>query len=78
MPDQIRVQVAVDTDDLRRWAAWHADRGHTGVAHVLYGAAERYEDQASALDRVRAELDQHPVKGCTLRNRIRAALDGDQ
>lgn len=39
MSETIRVKVSVDTDELRRWADYHADRGHHGVAHVLYKAA---------------------------------------
>lgn len=35
----IRVTVSIDTDELRKWADWHADRGQHGVAHVLYKAA---------------------------------------
>lgn len=37
---KIRVTVSVDTDELREWADWHASRGHHGVAHVLYKAAD--------------------------------------
>lgn len=37
--ETLRVMVTVDTDDLRRWAAKHADAGNHGVAHVLYTAA---------------------------------------
>lgn len=47
--ERITVQVEVDTDDLRTWANWHADRGHHGAAHVLYKAAadgEALTDQA--------------------------------
>ena len=39
----VKVKVAVEADELRRWAAWHADAGHAGVAHVLYLAAEGVE-----------------------------------
>lgn len=39
MTQRIHVTVEVDTDELRRWADHHADRGHHGVAHVLYKAA---------------------------------------
>lgn len=35
----IHLTVTIDSDDLRRWADWHADAGHHGVAHVLYQAA---------------------------------------
>jgi hypothetical protein len=38
--NRITVTVAVDTDELRHWAEWHADRGHHGVAHVLFKAAK--------------------------------------
>lgn len=40
---RLAVTVTVDTDDLRKWAEWHADRGHHGVAHVLYKAASEGE-----------------------------------
>lgn len=39
MGDRITVKVTVDTDELRKWADHHADRGNHGVAHVLYKAA---------------------------------------
>lgn len=35
----IHLTVTINSDDLRRWADWHADAGHHGVAHVLYQAA---------------------------------------
>lgn len=43
MSDTIRVQVAIDSAELREWAGKHADAGHHGVAHVLYQAAEQAE-----------------------------------
>lgn len=49
--ETIRVTVEVDTDELRKWADHHADRGHHGVAHVLYKAAaegESLSEQALA------------------------------
>jgi hypothetical protein len=58
MSETIRVQVVVDTDQLRLWAGKHADAGHAGVAHVLYEAANRYETQTVASA---AELDALPV-----------------
>ena len=59
----IRVEVAVDTDNLRKWADWHASHRHPDVAHALYRSAERYDDQASALERVHAlhQPDPHTV-----------------
>lgn len=39
----IRVKISVDSDELRKWAEWHVDRGHHGVAHVLYKALEGME-----------------------------------
>ena len=39
MSERLRVQVTVDTDELREWADRHADMGNHGVAHVLYQAA---------------------------------------
>ncbi|WP_152442262.1 hypothetical protein [Rhodococcus ruber] len=93
MPEQTRVQVAIATDELRKWADWHADRGHAGVAHALYRSAERYDDQATALDRVREIADraasagwrQTPLlsvdqaEGMNLvGEEILRALDGDQ
>lgn len=48
----IRVQVAMNTDNLRKWAEWHADHGHHDVAHALFRSAQRYDDQASALERL--------------------------
>ena len=43
----LRVQVAIDTDELRTWAGKHADAGHAGVAHTLYKAAEGIESLTS-------------------------------
>lgn len=52
----LRVTVTVDTDDLRKWAGWHADRGHHGVAHVLYKAASDGEAlTAQALREAKAD-----------------------
>lgn len=75
----IRLQIAVDTDNLRTWAEWHADHGHADVAHELYRSAERYDDQAAALDRVRelTLLDGRPRVGTVPVTSIREALDGD-
>lgn len=42
---RIEVQVVVDTAELREWAAKHAASGRAGVAHVLYEAADRYEQR---------------------------------
>lgn len=54
--ETIRVKVTVDTDELRRWADHHADRGHHGVAHVLYKAAQAGESLTEqALREARAE-----------------------
>lgn len=53
--ETIRVTVAVDTDELRRWADHHADRGHHGVAHVLYKAASDGESLSEQHDRELAE-----------------------
>ena len=38
-----RIQVAIDSDELRRWAERHADAGNHGVAHALYAAAADVE-----------------------------------
>ncbi|UVF60403.1 hypothetical protein SEA_MEYRAN_51 [Gordonia phage Meyran] len=46
---RMRVQVAIDVDELRRWAERLAD-SCPGVAHVLYEAAARYAELAD-LDR---------------------------
>ncbi|APE11033.1 hypothetical protein BO226_19360 [Rhodococcus sp. 2G] len=78
----IRVEVAINTDNLRKWAEWHADHRHPDVAHALYRAAERYDDQASALDRVRAltvnpDGTPHGAKALIPLWRICKALDGD-
>ncbi|BDB58965.1 MULTISPECIES: hypothetical protein [Rhodococcus] len=75
----IRVQVAMDTDNLRKWAEWHADHGHADVAHALYRSAERYDDQVTALDRVRelTLIDGRPRVGTVPVTSIREALDGD-
>lgn len=46
MTDHTRTQnvlVTVETDELRKWAGHHADKGHHGVAHVLYQAANQVE-----------------------------------
>jgi hypothetical protein len=53
----LRVTVTVDTDELRKWADWHADRDHHGVAHVLYKAAtdgESLSDQSTREARANA------------------------
>jgi len=76
---QVKVNLTVDTKNLRKWAGWHADRGHADVAHALYRSAERYDDQACALDRVRAVLDDWtPSRGsaAVFVDEIRTALDG--
>ena len=52
-PGTINVQVAVDTDELRRWAERHADHGEHSVAHVLY-AALSFLDSIGDLDRADA------------------------
>lgn len=49
--EQIEVEVAVDTEELRHWAARHSDAGHQGVAHALFDAAHRYE----SIDKERAK-----------------------
>lgn len=53
----LRLQVAVDSDDLRTWADWHVDRNHDGVAAVLYSAADRVDIQSSDLTAADAALD---------------------
>lgn len=55
MSETIRVQVCVDTDELRHWADRHAVMGQAGVAHVLYEAAHRYE---AGVDSTRDPLSQ--------------------
>lgn len=80
----IRVQVSVDTDELKKWADWHADHCHPGVAQVLYNASDSLETQASALDRVR-ELHPNCNDRCGICHvcnevypcRTICALDGD-
>ncbi|QOH55239.1 hypothetical protein C6Y44_04075 [Rhodococcus rhodochrous] len=76
----------MDTDNLRKWAEWHADHGHHDVAHALYRSAERYDDQILALDRVRAFIDNpaNRVSGevftdpeAVLVDDLRTVLDGD-
>lgn len=66
----IRVEVAVDTDNLRKWADWHASHRHPDVAHALYRSAERYDDHASALERVRALADEWDTLPCVCGYRI--------
>lgn len=41
MKQTIHIQVVVDLNDLRKWADWHVDHNHHGVAAVLYDAIER-------------------------------------
>ncbi len=64
---RIHVTVEVDTDELRKWADHHADRGHHGVAHVLYKAAGDGESltEQTIREAVRAE-----------RERIAQAIEG--
>lgn len=57
----LRLQVVVDTDDLRHWAEKHSDAGHHGVAAVLFDAAKSLNSQSidladltKATERVRA------------------------
>ncbi|MBJ8342809.1 hypothetical protein JGU71_28355 [Antrihabitans sp. YC3-6] len=59
MSETLRVQVVVDTDELRHWAGKHADSGHAGVANVLYEAAKRYEsgDTDTSLEVLRIRLE---------------------
>lgn len=58
----VKVKVAVEADELRRWAAWHADAGHAGVAHVLYLAAEGVESVTEqALREAREERVPEPL-----------------
>ncbi len=54
---EIRVQVEVSDDELRKWAEWHADHGHAGVAEVLYRAADTVEIQSTDHAECRAALD---------------------
>ncbi|MGN0126050.1 MAG: hypothetical protein ACI38R_22640 [Rhodococcus sp. (in: high G+C Gram-positive bacteria)] len=49
----IHVQVLVDTNELKKWADWHAEHRHPGVAQVLYDASSNLEVQASAIARIR-------------------------
>lgn len=43
MSKTLTTTVTVDADELREWAAKHADAGHHGVAHALFKAAEGIE-----------------------------------
>jgi len=65
---RIQVQVAVDTDELRTWAGKHADAGNHGVAHALYRAAERYDDQIIDLKQLRKRLTRATALLIPLRN----------
>ena len=56
----IRVHVVVDPDELRKWAGWHADHSHHGVAAVLYRAVDDVAVQSAHLDRVLEALRDRP------------------
>lgn len=45
MGQLLRVQVVIDTDELRCWANWHTDRAPAGVAHILHEAAGSYQGE---------------------------------
>ena len=49
--NHLRVEVTVDSDELREWAGKHADAGHHGVAHVLFQAAAGAESITEQHDR---------------------------
>lgn len=42
--NKIPVTVDIDPAELRDWAMRHASSGHLGVAHVLFEAADRYDN----------------------------------
>lgn len=80
MSETIRVTVAVDTDELRTWADHHADRGHHGVAHVLYKAAidgESLSEQAirEARSKATARAESAEAAHEALRKGIEALAD---
>ena len=47
MSTTIHLHVEVDLDELRKWANWHCDHGHQGVAAVLFDAIKRFEAEAT-------------------------------
>ncbi|AXH45823.1 hypothetical protein SEA_GEAZY_63 [Gordonia phage GEazy] len=54
----IRVQVGVSEAELRKWAEWHSDHHHNGVAEILFRAANDVAVQSTELEQCRTVLAQ--------------------
>lgn len=84
MGETIRLAVTVTDDELRKWAEWHADHNHHGVAAILYAALEKvdavgdaHENACAANERVREVARDWSREACVGGYRITDGSDSD-